>query len=95
MFKSDPFRHLQGTDSPAEIKQPGIYVGVVKTVDATTRTVTVIVPAVADGNTALGPARVMAPIASGTPAMPTIGMKVVVAFLNNSYDTLVVLGKYV
>jgi len=37
----------------------------------------------------------MAPISSGTPAMPTIGMKVVVAFLNNSYDTLVVLGKYV
>jgi hypothetical protein len=95
MFKSDPFRYLQSTTGPAEIKQPGIYVGIVKTVDATTRTVTVTVPAVADGNTALGPARVMAPIASGTPAMPTIGMKVVVAFLNNSYDTLVVLGKYV
>jgi hypothetical protein len=95
MFKSDPFRNIQAPESPAVLKEPGIYVGVVKTVDATTRTVTVIVPAVADANTALGPARVMAPIASGTPAMPTIGMKVVVAFLNNSYDTLVVLGKYV
>lgn len=95
MFKSDPFRNIQAPESPAVLKEPGIYVGIVKTVDATTRTVTVTVAAVADNNTALGPARVMAPISGGTPAMPTIGMKVVVAFLNNSYDTLVVLGKYV
>jgi hypothetical protein len=94
MFKSDPFRNLEREDGPAVIQLPGMYVGTVKTVDATTRTVTVVVPAV-NATSAIGPARVMAPIASGTPAMPTIGMKVVVAFLNNTYDTLVVLGKYV
>ena len=94
MFKSDPFRNLEREDGPAVIQLPGMYVGVVKTVDAVTRTVTVLVPAV-NATSAIGPARVMAPISGGALAMPTIGMKVVVAFLNNTYDTLVVLGKYV
>ena len=94
MIKSDPFRNIEKDDGPASIKLPGTYIGIVKTVDATTRTVTVLVTAV-NATNAIGPARVMAPISGATPSMPAIGTKVVVTFLNGTYDTLVVLGKYV
>lgn len=88
-YFSEPDFYSVGKD----LVPAGIHIGIVKSTNAATKSVMVLVPSINE-NDVIGPCRIVIPLTSGaTAAMPAVNTKVIVAFLDGSYDQGVCLGK--
>jgi hypothetical protein len=91
-FLSEPQFYSGGSNAP---QTAGLHIGIVKTVSAATKSVTVLVPSINESDV-IGPCRIVVPLTSGaTVVMPAINTKVVVGFLDGSYDQMVCFGKLI
>lgn len=86
----DPFSNIANGGSE-DSQFPAIHVGVVKSYISSTNSVMVLIPTVNSGS-AIGPCKVMRPYAMPPTTVPTKGQKVVVAFLDGSINSAIVLG---
>lgn len=88
----DPFSGITG-EKEEDTSFPSIHVGVVRSYIASTNSVMVLVPTVNSGS-AIGPCKVMKNygVRTGTQKLPAKGDKVVVAFLDGSVNSAIVLG---
>jgi hypothetical protein len=88
-FLSEPNFYSSGKD----LVPAGIHLGIVKSASSATKSVMVLVPSINE-NDVIGPCRIVVPLTSGaTVVMPAVNTKVIVAFLDGSYDQGVCLGK--
>lgn len=89
-YLSEPKFYGGGGNEP---QAAGLHIGIVKTVSSATKSVMVLVPAINESDM-IGPCRIVVPLISGaTVVMPAINSKVVVGFLDGSYDQMVCFGK--
>jgi hypothetical protein len=90
----DPFSKIFGGSDDSDGAFPSIHIGVVRSYKASTNSVMVLVPTVNSGS-AMGPCKVMKNYGvrtGGTQKLPVKGDKVVVAFLDGSINSAIVLG---
>lgn len=90
----DPFFSISGDDPNNSVISAGIHIGVVKSYISSTKTCMVVVPSVS-GKEAVGPMQLMRSFSSSSFNAPSIGDKVVVAFIDGTFNNGVVLGKIV
>jgi hypothetical protein len=89
----DPFSSITG-EKQEDTSFPAIHVGRVRSYIASTNSVMVLVPTVNSGS-AIGPCKVMKNYGvrtGGTQKLPAKGDNVVVAFLDGSINSAIVLG---
>jgi hypothetical protein len=89
----DPFSRITG-EKEEDTGFPAIHVGSVRSYIASTNSVMVLVPTVNSGS-AIGPCKVMKNYGvrtGGTQKLPAKGDKVIVAFLDGSINSAIVLG---
>lgn len=88
----DPFSQIAGNSNLDDVISPGIHIGIVKRYIANTKSCMVLVPSVNDSDP-IGPVRIMTPFFTSTPIVaPAVNTKVVVAFLDNTFNNAVILG---
>lgn len=88
----DPFYSVSGDDPENNVPTPSIHVGVVRGYISSTKTCMVSVPTIS-GNDAIGPMQIVRSMDDSSFVPPDIGDKVVVAFLDGSFNNAVVLGR--
>ena len=86
----DPFAAVT-SDSLEGGQFPSIHIGVVRSYIASTNSAMVVVPTINSGS-AIGPCKVMRPYAQPPTTLPTKGQKVVVALIDGSINSAIVLG---
>lgn len=86
----DPFSRISG-ERPELDNYPSIHIGVVKSYIASTNSAMVVVPTINSGS-AIGPCKVMRPYGMPPTTQPTKGQKVVIALIDGSLNSAVVLG---
>lgn len=89
----DPFSEITNDSGDSAPISPGVHVGVVKRYIENTNSCMVLVPTV-NANQAIGPVRVMSPFSAGLHSQPTVGMTVIVAFMDSEFINAVVLGYF-
>jgi hypothetical protein len=87
----DPFSKIFGGSDDSDGAFPSIHIGVVRSYKASTNSVMVLVPTVNSGS-AIGPCKVMRPYAQPPTSQPQKGQKVVVALIDGSLNSAIVLG---
>lgn len=86
----DPFSRISGNVSDSE-NYPSIHIGIVKSYKSSTNSVMVVVPTI-NTSSAIGPCKVMRPYGQPPTSLPTKGQKVVVALIDGSLNSAIVLG---
>lgn len=86
----DPFSRLSG-EQPEQDIFPSIHIGVIKSYIASTNSAMVLVPTINSGSE-IGPCKVMRPYGMPPTTQPTKGQKVVIALIDGSLNSAVVLG---
>lgn len=86
----DPFSEIANNANIDDVVSPGIHIGIVKRFISATNSCMVLIPSVNDTDS-MGPFRIMAPFS--TPfTSPSVNTKVVVAFLDGTFNNAVILG---
>ncbi len=87
----DPFSKILGGSDDSDDVFPSIHIGVIRSYKASTNSVMVSVPTINSGS-AIGPCKVMRPYAQPSTSVPQKGQKVVVALIDGSLNSAIVLG---
>ena len=87
----DPFSAIANNSNIDDVISPGIHIGIVKRFILATKSCMVLIPSVNDTDP-MGPFRIMAPFSTPFNDYPEVNTKVVVAFLDGTFNNAVILG---